>query len=74
MIADSPDSPWSVIQSGALRDEAALVADLIHQAALPTAARAAISAQGADLVTRIRQAARPGMMEVFLAVRSIVRA
>ena len=67
MSADSPVSSWSIIQSGALRDEAALVADLIHQAALPEGARAAISAQGADLVARIRQAARPGMMEVFLA-------
>ncbi|MDZ7574705.1 MAG: bifunctional proline dehydrogenase/L-glutamate gamma-semialdehyde dehydrogenase PutA [Pseudotabrizicola sp.] len=56
-----------IIQNEALRDEAALVQSLIAEAALPAEARVAISAQGADLVSRIRKSAKPGLMEVFLA-------
>ncbi|QDC08971.1 L-glutamate gamma-semialdehyde dehydrogenase [Oceanicola sp. D3] len=44
-----------------------LVARLVDAAALDGAARAQISASGADLVRRIRSDARPGLMEVFLA-------
>jgi RHH-type transcriptional regulator, proline utilization regulon repressor / proline dehydrogenase / delta 1-pyrroline-5-carboxylate dehydrogenase len=60
-------SAWSVIQNKALADEATLVLQLLAEAALDTPARAQITAAGADLVTRIRQSARPGLMEVFLA-------
>ena len=67
MTADSSQAAWSIIQSGALRDEAALVADLIAEAGLSATQRDAITAQGADLVSRIRRAAKPGLMEVFLA-------
>ena len=58
---------WSIIETGSLRDEAALIADLVAQAALDAPARAAISARGADLVQRIRKSVKPGLMEVFLA-------
>ncbi|WP_128515678.1 bifunctional proline dehydrogenase/L-glutamate gamma-semialdehyde dehydrogenase PutA [Tabrizicola thermarum] len=58
---------WSVITTGALTDETALVQRLAAEAALDAPARAAIVAQGADLVRRIRSSARPGLMEVFLA-------
>jgi RHH-type proline utilization regulon transcriptional repressor/proline dehydrogenase/delta 1-pyrroline-5-carboxylate dehydrogenase len=67
MTADSSQAAWSIIQSGALRDEAALVADLIAEAGLSATQRDAITAHGADLVSRIRRAAKPGLMEVFLA-------
>ena len=55
------------IRHAALRDEAALLRDLIVQAGLDSAARARIVAAGADLVARIRASAKPGLMEVFLA-------
>ncbi|MDM7932886.1 bifunctional proline dehydrogenase/L-glutamate gamma-semialdehyde dehydrogenase PutA [Tabrizicola sp.] len=58
---------WSVIETAALADETGLVRRLTAEAALDTAARAKITAAGADLVTRIRASAKPGMMEVFLA-------
>jgi RHH-type proline utilization regulon transcriptional repressor/proline dehydrogenase/delta 1-pyrroline-5-carboxylate dehydrogenase len=67
MPADADADAWTVIRSGALADEAPLVARLIAEAGLPAAARAAIAAQGADYVHRIRASARPGLMEVFLA-------
>ena len=67
MPRDSQALPFAIIQNEALRDEAALVQALIAEAALPSEARAAISAQGADLVGRIRKSAKPGLMEVFLA-------
>jgi RHH-type proline utilization regulon transcriptional repressor/proline dehydrogenase/delta 1-pyrroline-5-carboxylate dehydrogenase len=66
MPHDSID-PRQIIETQSLRDEAALVAALVQEAALDTKAREAITAAGADLVTRIRKAARPGLMEVFLA-------
>ena len=61
------DQAWNVIDRDALRDEAALVADLIAEAGLDAAARARITAAGADLVCAIRASVKPGLMEVFLA-------
>jgi RHH-type proline utilization regulon transcriptional repressor/proline dehydrogenase/delta 1-pyrroline-5-carboxylate dehydrogenase len=63
----SSDSAWSVIETEALASEAALVRRLLAEAALDAPARAAIVAEGAELVRRIRASARPGLMEVFLA-------
>ena len=60
-------TPWDTIQHAALADEAQLVAQNLTLAALDPAARAAISAHGADLVNQIRASAKPGLMEVFLA-------
>ncbi len=60
-------TPWDSIQHESLADEALLVAQNLAKAALDPAARAAISAHGADLVTQIRGSAKPGLMEVFLA-------
>jgi len=60
-------SAWSLIETAALADETGLVRRLVAEAALDAPARAAITADGADLVTRIRASARPGLMEVFLA-------
>ncbi|HEY6919045.1 MAG TPA: proline dehydrogenase family protein, partial [Tabrizicola sp.] len=67
MPKDIAPSAWSVITTGTLTDETALVQRLAAEAALDAPARAAIVAQGADLVKRIRASARPGLMEVFLA-------
>ncbi|MBL9049119.1 MAG: bifunctional proline dehydrogenase/L-glutamate gamma-semialdehyde dehydrogenase PutA [Tabrizicola sp.] len=67
MPNDSAASAWSVIETGSLADEAALVLRLVAEAALDASARTAIVAEGADLVRRIRASARPGLMEVFLA-------
>ena len=58
---------WTTIETQSLRDEAALVQSLIAEADLGAKARTAITEQGADLVNRIRRAAKPGLMEVFLA-------
>jgi len=65
----TPDltASWNVIDSQSLRCETALVRDLIAEAGLDAAARARISAAGADLVRRIRASVKPGLMEVFLA-------
>ncbi len=60
-------TPWDSIQHDTLADEAQLIAQNLTTAALDPAARATISAHGADLVTRIRGSAKPGLMEVFLA-------
>ncbi|MBM3614861.1 MAG: bifunctional proline dehydrogenase/L-glutamate gamma-semialdehyde dehydrogenase PutA [Alphaproteobacteria bacterium] len=60
-------SSWEIIDRQSLRDEAALVQALIAEAGLDTAARARITAAGADLVRRIRASVKPGLMEVFLA-------
>ena len=67
MPHDSQPQPIEIIRNAALRDEAALVQRLVAEADLSPEARAAISAQGAELVTRIRKSAKPGLMEVFLA-------
>ncbi|WP_435259542.1 bifunctional proline dehydrogenase/L-glutamate gamma-semialdehyde dehydrogenase PutA [Thioclava sp. FR2] len=58
---------WTTIETESLRDEAVLVQSLIAEADLSAEARVAITEQGADLVSRIRRAAKPGLMEVFLA-------
>jgi len=55
------------IDAAYLGDETARVQTLVKQAGLSSEARAAIVAQGADLVTRIRNTSEPGLMEVFLA-------
>ena len=65
MPTDIAPSAWSVIQTGTLTDETALVQRLAAEAALDAPARAAIVAAGADLVKRIRASSRPGLMEVF---------
>ena len=57
----------TIIETQSLRDEAALIRDLIAEAGLTDTARAAIVAEGAQLVQQIRSAAKPGLMEVFLA-------
>ncbi|GGE00528.1 L-proline dehydrogenase /delta-1-pyrroline-5-carboxylate dehydrogenase [Gemmobacter megaterium] len=62
-FADLPPA----ITHESLRDETALLHDLIAQAALSPADRSRIVAAGADLVRRIRSSAKPGLMEVFLA-------
>lgn len=55
------------VEEGALAPEAPLLERLREGAALSPADRARISARAADLVRGIRAAARPGLMEVFLA-------
>ena len=67
MKSETAPAAWSVITTGTLTDETALVQRLVAEAALDAPARAAIVAQGADLVRRIRASSRPGLMEVFLA-------
>lgn len=67
MSIDSAASAWSVITTESLTDETALVRKLAAEAALDAPARAQITAAGADLVSRIRASAKPGLMEVFLA-------
>ncbi len=67
MHSSTAPAAWSVITTGALTDETALVQRLVAEAALDSPTRAAIVASGADLVRRIRASARPGLMEVFLA-------
>ena len=66
MPRDLQDS-WTLIETASLRDETALLRDLIAEAGLDQAARARITAAGADLVRRIRASVKPGLMEVFLA-------
>lgn len=58
---------WATIETQSLRDEAVLVQSLIAEAGLSEEARAVITDKGADLVSQIRRAAKPGLMEVFLA-------
>jgi RHH-type transcriptional regulator, proline utilization regulon repressor / proline dehydrogenase / delta 1-pyrroline-5-carboxylate dehydrogenase len=55
------------ITHDSLAPEGPLLDRLIEQAALSPEDRARIAARGADLVTRIRASAKPGLMEVFLA-------
>jgi RHH-type proline utilization regulon transcriptional repressor/proline dehydrogenase/delta 1-pyrroline-5-carboxylate dehydrogenase len=61
------DDPMTVIRHGALAPEAGILAQAVAQAGLDAPARAAVVAAGADYVRRIRNSAKPGMMEVFLA-------
>jgi RHH-type transcriptional regulator, proline utilization regulon repressor / proline dehydrogenase / delta 1-pyrroline-5-carboxylate dehydrogenase len=67
MPTNTAPSAWSIIKTGSLTDETALVQRLVAEAALDAPARTAIVAEGADLVRRIRASSRPGLMEVFLA-------
>ena len=67
MPRDSIQTPWDTIATGALAPEAPLVAGLVASTGLSPADRARIVASGADLVSRIRASAKPGLMEVFLA-------
>ncbi|MES2667581.1 MAG: bifunctional proline dehydrogenase/L-glutamate gamma-semialdehyde dehydrogenase PutA [Pseudomonadota bacterium] len=67
MPRDNTDANWTIIDTQALADEAGLVQALTLQAGLDPAARARITAAGADLVRRIRASVKPGLMEVFLA-------
>ncbi|RME18654.1 MAG: bifunctional proline dehydrogenase/L-glutamate gamma-semialdehyde dehydrogenase PutA, partial [Alphaproteobacteria bacterium] len=62
MIA--PDRRWDTNKR---RDEGALIEDLVALAELDAPARQRIVARATDLVKRIRQASRPGLMDVFLA-------
>ncbi len=55
------------LEVGKLQPEPALLGALADAAKLAPVDRAAISADAAELVRRIRAAARPGLMEVFLA-------
>ncbi len=59
--------PRRLIDRAALTPEPPLVARLIAGVDLSAAARAGIEARAARLVERIRDSARPGLMEVFLA-------
>jgi RHH-type proline utilization regulon transcriptional repressor/proline dehydrogenase/delta 1-pyrroline-5-carboxylate dehydrogenase len=67
MALDSLDTLRNRIDSDTYADEAAVLAGLVATAALSPEDRARISARGADLVTKIRESSRPGLMEVFLA-------
>ncbi|WP_114965904.1 bifunctional proline dehydrogenase/L-glutamate gamma-semialdehyde dehydrogenase PutA [Alkalilacustris brevis] len=55
------------VETEALAEETAALARLTELAALPSDARARITARAADLVREIRASAKPGLMEVFLA-------
>ncbi len=57
----------SEIDAAIYANEAKTLEKLVSAAALAPADRSRIVARGADLVTQIRKAAHPGMMEVFLA-------
>ncbi|WP_210527941.1 bifunctional proline dehydrogenase/L-glutamate gamma-semialdehyde dehydrogenase PutA [Rubellimicrobium arenae] len=57
----------AVVDDGTLAPEGPLLDRLVRQAALSPEARAAVGRHAADLVRRIREATRPGLMEVFLA-------
>ncbi|MFD1881776.1 bifunctional proline dehydrogenase/L-glutamate gamma-semialdehyde dehydrogenase PutA [Paracoccus pacificus] len=71
-MSDAPRAPasdplWSAIETAKFADEADLARQLVATADLSTDQREAISEDATDLVRRIRQSARPGMMEMFLA-------
>jgi RHH-type proline utilization regulon transcriptional repressor/proline dehydrogenase/delta 1-pyrroline-5-carboxylate dehydrogenase len=57
----------AALTHGMRRSEIATLQQLVDRAALPAEQRRAIVAEAADLVREIRQSARPGLMEVFLA-------
>ena len=60
------------IDSLTYTDEEAHIARLKEAAALSEADRAAISDKGADLVRKIRNDAKPGLMEVFLKMVDLI--
>ncbi|MBZ8135141.1 bifunctional proline dehydrogenase/L-glutamate gamma-semialdehyde dehydrogenase PutA [Afifella sp. IM 167] len=57
----------SILDEGKTADEAALVARLREEAGFEAGTQRAISERATELVRRIREGARPGLMEVFLA-------
>ncbi|MEM9552315.1 MAG: bifunctional proline dehydrogenase/L-glutamate gamma-semialdehyde dehydrogenase PutA, partial [Pseudomonadota bacterium] len=67
MARDTGDTLRARIDAGAYVDETQVVAELVGQADLTPADRAAICDAAADLVRAIRGQASPGLMEVFLA-------
>ena len=67
MAKDVASHHRAEIDAAYLAPEQETIAALAEQAALSAQDRADICAAGADLVTRIRAAADPGLMEVFLA-------
>jgi len=67
MLHHQPETLRDAIDHATYADEMAAVAALVKQANLSTDARQHITAQGAALVTQIRNSADPGLMEVFLA-------
>lgn len=67
MAKDIASHHRAQIEAAYLLDEETAVAALVKQANLTDADRADMSTAGAELVRRIRAAADPGLMEVFLA-------
>ena len=67
MPRDEGPDPQTPFLPDALRAEAPLLHDLIAGTGLDAADRRRIAARAADLVTRIRASAKPGLMEIFLA-------
>ncbi len=61
------NAPRRLIDTATYRRETDLIQELITQASLSSEDRAAICAQGAELVRQIREETKPGLMEVFLA-------
>ena len=56
----------AAIRAAVYADEGRTLDDLVDMAGLDEAARAAISAEAADLVRRVRAGGAPGLMEAFL--------
>ena len=67
MPRDNSEDLRAAIDAATLASQSETRARLRREADLTEADRAAISARGADLVSRIRDASDPGLMEVFLA-------
>ncbi len=67
MPLDSIDTLKARIDREARADETAALQALIAEADLDAAARARIAGRGGALVGAIRESAKPGLMEVFLA-------
>jgi RHH-type proline utilization regulon transcriptional repressor/proline dehydrogenase/delta 1-pyrroline-5-carboxylate dehydrogenase len=67
MPRDDVDTIRARIEAGTYADEGAALDRLQSIAALSKEDRVAIKARGASLVEEIRDSARPGLMEVFLA-------
>ncbi|MDJ0826515.1 MAG: bifunctional proline dehydrogenase/L-glutamate gamma-semialdehyde dehydrogenase PutA [Rhodobacter sp.] len=67
MALDSLDTLRSRIDDMTYGDEDSVLSDLAATANLSPSDRTAICSAAADLVRQIRAAARPGLMEVFLA-------
>ncbi|MCP8884364.1 bifunctional proline dehydrogenase/L-glutamate gamma-semialdehyde dehydrogenase PutA [Devosia sp. XJ19-1] len=63
----APQTARHALRSLLHAEEAVLVPDLIARTGLDAGARAAISLRAVDLVEAVRNGARPGLMESFLA-------